>query len=227
MTLLKKPNRHHQKRGKGLVLVHKSQVEDFYHRLHIDYGYRKVSSWWDAFVSLFKMHNETMNVWSHLIGFLCVIFAAVNLTYDYFSPFAVSFTEFLVVESYFVSAAICMFLSTMFHLFGCISGNCFDVLLKLDLTGVALLITGSYIPAVYYGFMCLPSLQSFYFLYAAVILVVGLSAPWLPISPTIRPYVMASTVAGGLIPAIHWVFITPSVFRDSILPVSFEIFIVL
>lgn len=70
------------------------------------------------------------------------------------------------------------------------------------------------------GFLCLPSLQTFYFIYAAIVLIVGLAAPWVPISPEIRPYIMASTVAGGLVPAIHWVLITPDLFRDSILPVS-------
>lgn len=203
----------------GMILVHKSKVAEYYHRWYIDYGYRKVASWRDALYSLFKIHNETMNIWSHLIGLICVVIAAANLSYDFYDSAYSSFSELLAVESYFISAAICMLLSTLFHWFGCVNESCYEVLLRLDLTGVALLVTGSYVPAVYYGFQCVPSLQQFYSVYAGMVLLVGLAAPWLPVNPTIRPYVLASTVAGGLVPAAHWVLITPAVYRDSLLPV--------
>jgi hypothetical protein len=41
-------------------------------------GYRLEMSWRESFISLFQWHNETINVWTHLMGgflFLCTISA--------------------------------------------------------------------------------------------------------------------------------------------------------
>ena len=44
-------------------------------------GYRKTMPWPRALGSLFKMHNETFNVWTHLIGLVwCVNKLAQTLT---------------------------------------------------------------------------------------------------------------------------------------------------
>jgi hypothetical protein len=77
------------------------------------------------------------------------------------------------------------------------------------------------------GYQCTPGLQLFYFIYSVIVLLVGLSAPWLPISPHYRPYILASTVIGGLIPATHWLVITPAIYRDSIFIVSFHLLLLL
>jgi adiponectin receptor len=143
------------------MLVHKSKVPEAYHRHYIEFGYRKVTSWTDACRSLVGIHNETMNIWSHLIGFVCVLIAAINLSYDFIST-SHAF-ELFAVETYFISAALCLLLSTIYHWFGCISDYCHDVLLRLDMTGVALLVTGSYIPAVYYCKSPLEKVYLFFF----------------------------------------------------------------
>jgi len=42
------------------------------HNKYIYSGFRQTSSsWWDFSKSIFRMHNETLNVWSHLLGFVC------------------------------------------------------------------------------------------------------------------------------------------------------------
>ena len=41
---------------------------------HIISGYRVDLSWWEATKSLFSLHNETLNVWTHLIGFCIFLY---------------------------------------------------------------------------------------------------------------------------------------------------------
>lgn len=144
------------------AIVHKSLVAELYHSIHIDYGYRKTESFYDTFLSLFAFHNETMNIWSHLIGFICVVIAGINVTFELAWETPHSAAELFALESYMVCAAICLFFSTIFHWFGCISTECHKCLLRLDLSGVALLVAGSFLPAVYYGrtFLPFPCLHS-------------------------------------------------------------------
>ena len=41
---------------------------------HIICGYRYDQSWWEATKSLFSLHNETFNVWTHLVGFCIFLY---------------------------------------------------------------------------------------------------------------------------------------------------------
>jgi hypothetical protein len=51
----------------------------------IFYGYRIHHSIHDCFLSIFKLHNETMNIWTHLIPFFVFIFLFIfELTSKYF-----------------------------------------------------------------------------------------------------------------------------------------------
>ena len=133
------------------MIGHKSTVADCYHILFVDHGYRSSHSFYDAVMSLFTMHNETMNIWSHLIGFACVVIGGILTTLELFSSTDKSTLEFLAFETYLLCAAICLLMSSIYHWFCCLSVDCHDWLLKLDLTGVGLLVSGSFLPGVYYG----------------------------------------------------------------------------
>lgn len=142
------------KRGYSVcaMLVRKNEVAACFHSPYIEYGYRKVRNFREAFCSLFVLHNESMNIWSHFIGFICIVLAGVNLSYDVIIVSSSSrFFEIIAVEGYLIGAIFCLLFSAAFHWFGCLSELHYDFLLKVDLTGVALLITGSYLPGIYYG----------------------------------------------------------------------------
>lgn len=60
------------------------------------------------------------------------------------------------------SAIICLTFSSVFHCFLCYSCRASALLVKLDYVGIALLICGSGVPVIYYGFYCMKQLQAFY-----------------------------------------------------------------
>jgi adiponectin receptor len=101
-----------------------------------------------------------MNIWSHLIGFVCIVIAGIQISAEFFSE-SDSFYQIMALETYILCASVCLLLSSIYHWFGCLSEGHHDNLLKLDLTGVALLIAGSYFAAVYYGTCCSCSLIAF------------------------------------------------------------------
>ena len=53
------------------------------HNQHILNGYRiNYDTWYMTFWSLFQVHNETVNVWTHLLGFLACSAALVIMSYS-------------------------------------------------------------------------------------------------------------------------------------------------
>ena len=50
---------------------------------HIHTGYRCQISLPDCWLSIFAIHNETVNIWTHLLGFLFVLGLAIHTLYSY------------------------------------------------------------------------------------------------------------------------------------------------
>lgn len=126
------------------------KISPCFHREFINEGYRVNYNFTQTFLSLFTLHNETMNIWSHLIAFICTLIAGFTIILE-FQGEAVDATERILIGVYITSAAMCMLLSTLYHWFSCMSEEHFYSLLSLDLTGIACLIAGSYFPGTYYG----------------------------------------------------------------------------
>jgi len=130
---------------------HASIVDECIRSPFIEYGYRKTKSIRDTFFTLFSFHNETMNIWSHLIGFFCVLVAGYHVVSEMMNHQDYHILEIIAFESFIACAAVCLFMSAVYHWFGCISEAYHNCLLKLDVTGIGLLVTGSFLPGIYYG----------------------------------------------------------------------------
>lgn len=79
-----------------------------------------------CFKSIFKIHTETGNIWTHLLG--CLLFIAL-LLYFYLrpisddNPFPKDWSEKLVFGAFFTGAIACLAFSTLFHTVYCHSHN--------------------------------------------------------------------------------------------------------
>lgn len=194
---------------------HRSSVHPVYWRTGIEYGYRNNQGWQHSFQTLFSMHNETMNIWTHLIGFFFTFLAIVayftnkDVLFSYAYPFIFNATnDFqsnndLITHSvygpyyffsFIISSSICLLGSSMYHLFMCISPALHDRLLFLDVIGIALLVGSSYFPAIYLGFYCFETLKSVYLGMSFAVLTLGLLSTVLEIKlygNPVRPFVFA------------------------------------
>lgn len=72
------------------------------------------------------------------------------------------------VYVYFAGAMICLLTSTVCHLLGCCAKHISQLVWRFDYSGIAVLIVASFVPAVYYSFLCQPVWRNFYILSTAL-----------------------------------------------------------
>lgn len=131
-------------------------------------GYRPTSnSYQSSFSSIFTLHNESVNIWTHLAG--SIMFTSLGAAAFYFhekliAPHYSSATptDIFVFGYFFTGAFLCLGMSATFHTLCNHSPEVAKWGNKLDYTGIVCLIIGSYMPALYYGFYCLPKLMEVY-----------------------------------------------------------------
>lgn len=88
----------------SVKLLKITEVDNFYrHNPYILSGYRERTTFGGCLKSVLVLHNETINIWSHLIGF--VFFVAIFLRDILFlipsneSGIEVAYTDFFVICS--------------------------------------------------------------------------------------------------------------------------------
>ena len=115
--------------------------------------YRVNYTAWDCIKSLFTLHNETANIWTHIVGFFIWLAMLKSTTQEQTFLKADTYTQFFTVLSYIL--CMCMpFFSSLYHCFNStVSCACFFdyktstatsspaeiFLLRMDLLGIACL----------------------------------------------------------------------------------------
>ncbi|MBN3304573.1 PAQR2 protein, partial [Amia calva] len=172
-----------------------------------------------CFKSIFRIHTETGNIWTHLLG--CLFFICLGIVYM-FRPnmtFVAPFQEKIVIGMFFLGAILCLSFSWVFHTVYCHSEGVSRVFSKLDYSGIAFLIMGSFVPWLYYSFYCSPQPC---FIYLFVICVLGISAivvsQWdrfaTPQYRGVRAGVFVGLGLSGVVPTLHFV-ISEGFFRAT------------
>ncbi|KAF3859156.1 hypothetical protein F7725_021555 [Dissostichus mawsoni] len=150
-----------------------------------------------CFKSIFRIHTETGNIWTHLLG--CLLFLLLGLMYM-FRPnmsFVAPVQEKVVIGMFFLGAILCLSFSWLFHTVYCHSEGVSRVFSKLDYSGIAFLIMGSFVPWLYYSFYCSPQPR---FIYLIVVCILGLSA----ITVSQCDFFATPQYRGGVVPTLHF-----------------------
>ena len=122
-----------------------------------------MNSFTGCFKSMFRMHTETWNIWTHFLGFVFFVMLCLGIyvygdyityLFEDIDVYQLPATEQAMLFCFFLAAMICLSCSAMFHLFSNHSKTVSYIFSCLDYSGIAILITGSSIPAYYYGFYC-------------------------------------------------------------------------
>lgn len=116
---------------------------------HISSGYRQVhQNWRYYFLSLFQRHNETLNVWTHLVAFLILLakFCDLAQTVDFLGEKHAWPLLILIISSLSYTG-----FSVIAHLFGSKSEMCHFAFYYLDYVGVAQYQFGSAVAHFYYA----------------------------------------------------------------------------
>lgn len=142
--------------------------------------------------SLFILSNETVNIWSHLLGF--VLFFTLGI-YDLTAvlPAAgASREDFVICSVCLFCFQVCMLCSVGYHLFCCHrSEKTSRRWMALDYAGISIGILGCYVSGVFYAFYCNNIHPSY------------LTQQW----HRLRSIIFCSVSGYGIIPTIHWVWL--------------------
>ena len=146
-----------------IVLHHFNHIPSYLqHNRYIHTGYRVFLSYRLCLRSLLVLHNESVNVWSHLLGgLLFACFALYDLTY-LIPTLGSDLLDRLIYLAFICCVEVCMLCSAFYHLFNCHSERTMRKWLQLDFMGISLGLLGGYVPAVYYAFYCLPTHNAVY-----------------------------------------------------------------
>ncbi|CAM6036872.1 unnamed protein product [Sphagnum compactum] len=195
----------------------------------------------ESLLSIFSIHNETLNIWTHLIGFL--LFAALTIDtvrdvprleqlfekasrlvslyiYIYIAHQSSQqevdevvpiLTQRVTRWPFFVfmgGSMFCLLSSSICHLLSCHSSYLTYWLLRLDYTGIGIMIATSFFPPVYYVFLCQPVWRQFYLTSISMIGVSTVIISLVPVFQTpkyrpVRGLAFASMAMSGLVPAAH------------------------
>lgn len=159
-----------------------------------------------CFKSIFRIHTETVNIWTHLLGCIVFLYQAVCVLLD-----NVHLEEKLIFTVYFFGTVICLGLSSAFHTLHCHSEYVGRLFSKLDYCGIAVLIMVSFVPWLYYGFYC----HMFSIIvYLSAVIILGISSIivslWEKFSDpnlrSLRAGVFITFGLSGIVPALHYVY---------------------
>ncbi|KAL8400444.1 hypothetical protein RB594_000725 [Gaeumannomyces avenae] len=183
-------------------------------------GYRRTSNSYRACAaSLAYLHNESVNIWSHLLGAVAFSAAGLWLLRRFSAPAVVvaaahaaataaDGADVLAFACFFAGAFLCLGMSATFHAVINHSPSVAKWGNKLDYSGIVCLIVGSYVPALYYGFRCDPGLMG---IYLAAISTLGLGCmvvSWVdhfrtPAWRTTRALMFVGLGVSGVVPIVH------------------------
>ncbi|KAF9427349.1 hypothetical protein BGZ94_005068 [Podila epigama] len=127
-------------------------------------GYRRETfSYRKSIASLGYLHNESVNIWSHLLGAITFI---ILIPIAYFQVVGVldtvQWTDIAVFYAFIAGAIICLSMSASFHTFTCHSEAVSGQWNRCDYVGIVFLSVGSFYPAIFYGFYCHKTWQIMY-----------------------------------------------------------------
>ncbi|KAG9508714.1 Adiponectin receptor protein, partial [Fragariocoptes setiger] len=201
----------------------KQQPEWLCDNQYIHCGHRKpTNSFLVCTRSIFQLHNETVNIWTHLIaGFY---FAHLCLQIIYSTQLAP--IDKWVVGLFLLSATSCHIISSMYHTFNCHSEHVSKICSRMDYCGIISLILFSFVPWIHYGFYLYPKLKAFYLI---LVITLGFMAVNILMQDKfsrksyrwLRVLTFISFGISGVLPGFHWLslnyeqIVMESALRDS------------
>lgn len=149
--------------GTGLLDSHKVPLW-YRHNDYIRTGYRPVTaSVRRCLNSLGYMHNETVNIYTHLIPATAALLGNGVLASYFAARFPnASKTDQAIFHVYLTTSLVCFGISSTYHTLLCHSPYYNDLWGRLDYVAIVFQILGSFVSGIYVGFYCEPLLQRIY-----------------------------------------------------------------
>lgn len=127
-------------------------------------GYRRSqTNKLNCLISVFNIHNETINIWTHTVSLIYFVYILIN---NYYND--------IIIKLYEIVSIICFIMSTCYHIYMPMSHKNYLLLLKLDLFSIILYIVTTNILIFYYWFWCYKKLINIYMFFSGLYLGLGI-----------------------------------------------------
>jgi len=155
--------------------------------------------------SIFGLHSETINIWTHLIAAVVSVLFSIH----YVLCEADDWIHKLTITMQLLGIAFCMGASATYHVFFCHSETVCKFLAKCDYCGIIVHIATGYTPYLYSLFHCWPTVA---LSYIALLNSVGAITVFVIIQDRfrgpryawLRVSLLCALTSIGIIPAIHY-----------------------
>ncbi|CAN8101654.1 unnamed protein product [Discula destructiva] len=179
-------------------------------------GYRPVSGSAAASITsnLRGVHNETVNVYSHLVPCIGFVVGGWGLSQYLYSHYPrITTLETTIFGFFIVAAAGCLGISSTYHTMLNHSHAWETTCLRLDFVGIILLTIGDFVSGVYMVFYCEPGERAIYW---AMILMLGALTVLALVNPNFqgrrwrrfRISCFVGTAMSGFAPLAHGVYLS-------------------
>ncbi|PVH68597.1 HlyIII-domain-containing protein [Cadophora sp. DSE1049] len=152
--------------GRPLLLSFDEMPEWFRHESNrwVLHGYRPISgSARTSFSSWSYIHNETVNIYSHLVPAIFFLIGEWYLQQYLSSRYSgVTGADFVAFSIFMLAAVMCLSLSATYHTMMNHSQHMEHLCLRLDMLGVVIFILGDLVLGIYMTFWCEPLLRNIY-----------------------------------------------------------------
>ncbi|KAH8883156.1 mPR-typeG-protein-coupled receptor [Thozetella sp. PMI_491] len=131
---------------------------------YIRHGYRPISgSARVSFGSWKYLHNESMNIWTHLIPLVVFLLGEWYIVQFLTSRYpGITGTSIFIFVFYILTASACLGFSVMYHTLMNHSHKVEKLWLRMDLVGIMILLLGLFVSAIYMIFWCEPTERIIY-----------------------------------------------------------------
>ncbi|KAL3982868.1 hemolysin-III related family protein [Acanthocheilonema viteae] len=197
-------------------LLRKTELEPcFWINEYVHTGYRPPYLSAMQYVKwIFRWNNETINIWSHLIGFFYFTWRQYVINACFLPSVNANAKDHIVATVCLLGLQMCMLLSSLYHTFGSTSAERRLILLRFDIFGISAGLLSIYLLGIYTAFLCFEEWQNHYF---AFLFGISLIAVYLPLSNDISEtplfasqfsctnltYLIIATLSFG--PTFHWI----------------------
>eukprot|EP01125_Pyxidicula_operculata_P000089 TRINITY_DN1012_c0_g1_i2.p1 TRINITY_DN1012_c0_g1~~TRINITY_DN1012_c0_g1_i2.p1 ORF type:complete len:277 (-),score=11.61 TRINITY_DN1012_c0_g1_i2:78-908(-) len=183
------------------ISTEESLVPEYLKSHFINKGYRVgYTSFNRISQSLFELHNETVNIWTHLL--LAIYWIREGIWWLNTGSQGVDLVAILV---YIVMCAFCLLSSASYHLYHVRDFGIFKLTRSIDFIGTSCIMISSNFVLVHFSFWCFPGLTQ---LYMFTTLVAGFTLLYLPFSrvaerTTLRVIAYCSVMVVPLVECVH------------------------
>jgi len=167
--------------GERLILF-QDLPDRYQNNEHVLSGYRFIPlyQWPLLLLSIFQLHNETVNIWTHLLplGLALMSLSSPVAAIFKFAQTGDDLPIDIAERTFSLFAVICLASSCVWHVMaGCAHRKATDTAARIDYVGIGWLISASIGSVVYYGFGCRPTTAA---IYLTVTFCLGIAGSILP-----------------------------------------------